>query len=138
MAAYPTSSSSIPYSDGAPILVTGSSAAAIHRAADFVEATGARLGGRIPFAEASQRIADQASAAAVWIELDQDCGPTLDVLLKQVAFDVGSGRYGAVLSMTSDLIDRVVGQVDDPEIEVVVDGPPLPPLPLASSSADGH
>ena len=122
MAAYSTHSSSIPYSDGAPILITGSSDAAIHRAADFIEATGARLGGRIPFVEASRRIADQASAAAVWVELDRDCGPTLDVLLKQVAFDVGNGRYAAVLSVTSDLIDRVVGQIDDPEIEVIVDG----------------
>ncbi|GAA4721929.1 hypothetical protein H9L13_10300 [Sphingomonas lutea] len=122
MNAYPIGSSTVPYSDGAPVLVTGSGQAAINRAAAFVEATGARVGGRITLDEASRRIADQASAAAVWIELEEDCGPALDVLLKQVEFDVEAGRYAAVVGVTADLIDRVVGNIDDPGIEVVVDG----------------
>src|SRR5687768_11726621 len=93
MDAYPTGSTDVRYSDTAPILITGSSDEAIGDAARFVEATGARVGARMILEEASGRIADQASASAIWIELDRDCGPVLDVLMKQVSYDVRDGRY---------------------------------------------
>ena len=50
-------------------------------------------------------IALQASASALWIELERDGGPAMDRLLQQVREDVLDGRCSAVVSGSSDLVD---------------------------------
>ena len=122
MDTYPTGTSDIRYSDAAPILVAGTSDDALRIAATFLESTGARIGGRLPIETAPGRIADQVASSAIWIEIDRDCGPALDTLIARINRDVGDGRYGAVLSIGSGQIDRVFAQVDEPDIEILVDG----------------
>jgi DNA-binding MarR family transcriptional regulator len=122
MDAYLTGSTDVRYSDAAPILIAGTSDEALGSAASFLEASGARIGGRVPIDVAPRRIEEQVCSSAIWIEVDRDCGPALDVLIEQVNRDVRDGRYGAVLSIRSELIDRIYAEVDEPDIEILIDG----------------
>ncbi|MEA3057616.1 MAG: hypothetical protein QOF34_431, partial [Sphingomonadales bacterium] len=60
---------------------------------------------QVAVADARERIERPVSASAVWLELDEDGGGPLDDLLEQVNRDVTSGRYAAVVSASSALID---------------------------------
>lgn len=122
MDAYLTGSTDLRYSDSAPILIAGTSDAALGGAASFLEASGARIAARVPIGAAPSRIEEQVCSSAIWIEVDRDCGRELDTLIAQVSRDVRNGRYGAVLSIRSDLIDRVFAEVDEPDIEILIDG----------------
>ena len=122
MDAYSTEFSDLSYSHAAPVLVTGSSEEALGRASRFVEATGARVGARVPVELAASRVASQVSAFAVWVEIDQDCGHPLDELIAHINRDVSDGRYAAVVSVRSELVDRVFAQVNEAGIEWVIDG----------------
>lgn len=119
MDAIPTQAS-VTYLDQPPVLLTGSSDAAIELARRTIEASGARVAGPLPLSEAADRIELQGSASAVWIELDRDCGGPMDALLAQVSRDVSDGRYGAVVSTSADILDAVMTQASDPRIEVIV------------------
>lgn len=68
----------ISYVDGPPILVGGSSGAALARAVRTIEAGGWRVADRMDLRSASERIDRQVAATAVWIELDRDCGEAMD------------------------------------------------------------
>jgi hypothetical protein len=120
MDAIPTDRASVTYLDQAPVLLTGSSDAAIDRARRTIEASGARVAGLLPLSEAAERIELQGSASAIWIELDRDCGGPMDTLLEQVSRDVSDGRYGAVISTSAEILDAVMAQVSDLRIEVIV------------------
>ena len=120
MDAIPTDRASVTYLDQAPVLLTGSSDAAIDRARRTIEASGARVAGPLPLSEAGKRINLQGSASAVWIELDCDCGGAMDALLERVSRDVSDGRYGAVISTSAEVLDAVMAQVTDLRIEVIV------------------
>jgi hypothetical protein len=120
MDAIPTDRPSVTYLDQAPVLLTGSSDAAIDRARQTIEASGARVAGPLPLSEAAERIELQGSASAIWIELDRDCGGPMDTLLEQVSRDVSDGRYGAVISTSAEILDAVMAQVSDLRIEVIV------------------
>jgi hypothetical protein len=104
-----------------PILIAASSAAARARAVRTVEASGVRIAAEVAVAEALERIDRQISASAVWLELDEDCGGPLDELLAQVNRDVASGRYAAVVSASSALIDPVMARLGDGGVEFIID-----------------
>ena len=110
------------YSHASPVLIAGDSDAALQRAARTVEAAGARIGAVVPLDAAADRIALQASASAVWIELDQDGGPAMDRLLHQVSNDVLDGRYSAVVAASNDLVDMLFCEVGGSPIQLVIDG----------------
>ena len=74
------------------------------RAVQTVEASGARIADRVAIDEAHDRIARQASASAVWVELDRDCGASMDQLLAEISKGAADGRYAAVVSSTAALI----------------------------------
>jgi hypothetical protein len=107
--------------DRPPILIAASSAAARTRAVRTVEAVGVRIAAEVAVAEALERIDGQVSASAVWLELDEDCGGPLDELLAQVNRDVASGRYAAVVSAPSGLIDPVMARLGDIGVEFIID-----------------
>ena len=75
MYAYSTEPFDQSYSAVPPVLIAGDSDEALQRAARTVEAAGARIGAIVPLDAAADRISLQASAWAVWIELDHDGGP---------------------------------------------------------------
>ena len=122
MNAYSTELEGDSYSLASPVLIAGDSDAALQRAARTVEAAGARVGAIVPLGGAADRIALQASASAVWIELDQDGGPAMDRLLHQVSNDVLDGRYSAVVAASNDLVDVLFCEVGGSPIQLVIDG----------------
>jgi DNA-binding MarR family transcriptional regulator len=107
--------------DQSPILIAASSLAARARAARTIQATGIRIADEVLIADALARLDRQVSASAVWIELDEDCGGPMDELLTHVSRDVASGRYAAVVSTSSALVDPVMACLADGSVEVVVD-----------------
>jgi DNA-binding MarR family transcriptional regulator len=110
------------YFDSAPVLIAGDSDAALQRAARTVEAAGARVGAVVPLDAAVDRISLQASATAVWIELEGDGGAAMDRLLSRVNGDVSEGRYSAVVAAPTELVDLLFMQVGGAPIELVIDG----------------
>jgi len=108
--------------DRPPILVAASSEAARARATRTIRATGVRIAGEVSIGEARDRIERQVSASAVWLEVDRDGGEPLDDLLTLVNRDVAQGRYAAVVSAPSELIDPIVARLLDSDVEIVIDG----------------
>lgn len=104
-----------------PVLLAASSSEAMLRAERTIEAHGLRVGARLPIEEAVARIKVQASATAVWVELDRDCGRHMDELLNQVSHDVTRGFYAGVVAVTPPLLDAVSARVEEPGVEIVVD-----------------
>lgn len=117
-----TGAADLGYSDLPPALIFGTSDAAISRAVDSVRASGLRIGATLPIDEAQSRLDVQGRASAVWVEVDRDCGGPLDALLGRMAGDVRDGRYAAVVSTTADVLDALAAQVDEPRVEMLVNG----------------
>lgn len=67
----------ITYGGLPPLLIAASSEAALRRARDTAEASGLRVGAHLGIDEARERLKQQASASAIWIEVDRDCGDSL-------------------------------------------------------------
>ena len=122
MNAYTTEHYGEPSLASPPVLIAGNSDAALQRAARTVEASGARIGAIVPLDAAADRIALQAAATAVWIELDHDGGPAMDRLLHQVSSDVLDGRYSAVVAASNDLVDLLFCQIGGSPIELIING----------------
>jgi DNA-binding MarR family transcriptional regulator len=104
----------------APVLIVGDTSEARARACSTVALSGFRTAGAVDIAEAGDRIADQVSSSALWIELDGS-GPGLDEMLDRVTIDVSHERYPAILSIRSELLDLVEAQALDSNIDVIVD-----------------
>jgi DNA-binding MarR family transcriptional regulator len=66
------------------------------------------------------RIALQASASAVWVELTRDGGPAMDRLLHQLRSDATDGRYPAVVAAPRELVDLLFSRIGP--VELVIDG----------------
>ena len=116
-----TQRANLQYSDSSPILIAASSENAQRRAVQTAETLGWRIASATAIEDAGERIERQASAGAVWVEVDRDCGRTMDTLLTQVNADVACGRYAAVVSSTAELLDPVLARIDGGDIELIVD-----------------
>ncbi|HWC55362.1 MAG TPA: MarR family winged helix-turn-helix transcriptional regulator [Sphingomicrobium sp.] len=116
-----TPRANLQYSDRSPILIVASSEQARMRALETTEGLGWRIADATPIETARGRIERQVSTGAVWLELDRDCGEPMDELLTQVAADVASGRYAAVVSSTAELVDPILARVDESEVELIVE-----------------
>lgn len=103
-----------------PVLLAASSGAAMASAERTIDAQGLRIGARLLVDEAVARLKVQASATAVWVELDRDCGQQMDDLLSQVSRDVSRGFYAGVVAVTPALLDVVSARVEEPRVEIVV------------------
>jgi predicted transcriptional regulator len=121
MDAIPSEPHDLSYSNRPPVLVAGSSETALQRAVRTVESFGLRVADQTPIDAAQERIGRQVAASAVWLELERDCGDAMDELLGQVNQDVADGRYGAVVSITGQLLDPAIAQVGDSAVELIVD-----------------
>ena len=108
------------YSDPPPVLIAASSPDARVRAVTNAEAAGFRTAA-VTVEDASDRLGRQAAASALWLELDHDAGPELDRLLERVEAEAASGRFPAVISATSTLVDPIVARIHDPEIQLLFD-----------------
>lgn len=111
-----------PYTlDGPPVLIAGTSAAAIARAESALAGSDLRIGARLPIGSAAERLEIQGRTAAVWVEIDDDCGDPMDVLLARISQDVAERRYAAVISATARLLDPVAARIDQDAVELIVD-----------------
>jgi DNA-binding MarR family transcriptional regulator len=125
MDAYSSERDDLSYSQfDAPVLIAASSEPALERARRSVGASGARIGASVMVPEAKERLLRQAAASAVWIELDEDGGASMDALLTQVARDARDERYGAVVSITPPLVDAVFAVLGDSPAQVLVEADP--------------
>lgn len=122
MDAYSYERDDLAYSDDSPVLVAASSELALQRALRTVESSGARVAARLTIDEAKERIERQVRTSTVWIEVDRDGGPAMDELLAVVNRDVAGGRYAAVVSASPAILDPVSAQLNDPGVELIVDG----------------
>jgi DNA-binding MarR family transcriptional regulator len=121
MDAYSTDRAILTYSDAAPVLIAGSSDRAIAHANLTVNAFGLRVAGECKLSEAAHRLNQQASASAIWVELDGSGMEDLpDEFIARLNSDVSSGRYGAVVSAPSLLIDSLAGALDD-DVQLIID-----------------
>lgn len=85
-----------------------------------------------------ERIQQQARAAALWVEVDDDCGGAMDDLLVQLNDDVGAGRYGAVVSATPNVLDPLYARIADQKIQLIVnadDAERLAALAIATTTS---
>lgn len=121
MDSYLSNSSNLTYSDQPAVLIAASSDQAMARAERSVEAAGLRIGARLPIEDAEERLGRQARTSALWVEIDRDCAGPLDALLSTVAKDVRDGRYGAVVSTTTELLDPIAASFDEMRVETIVD-----------------
>ena len=115
----------VTYDGPPPMLLAGSSESAFRKARDTAAASGLRIGGEVGISAARNRLRQQASASAIWVELDEDCGPELDALLDEVDSLVESRRTGAVVSIDSSLIDRLSSRLFDSPAQFIVDAGPV-------------
>jgi len=117
-----TSRADLQYSNKPPIIIGASSEPALRRAVRSAETLGWRVADAVSIETARDRIARQASAGAVWIEIDRDCGEAMDELLTQVSNDVAAGRYAAVVSSSTELLDPIAARLEDGNVELIVNG----------------
>jgi len=116
---------SLSYGDPPPLLLAASSDSAMRRARQTAESSGLRIGAQLEIAESAARLRQQAAASAIWIEVDSECGPELDSLLDEVDEAVAGRRFGAVLSLSSGMIDRLGSRLFDGKAQVVIDADPV-------------
>jgi hypothetical protein len=110
------------YDSDPPLLIAASSEAAMRRARETAASSGLRIGAQIGIEEAGERLRQQASLSAIWIEVDRECGRSLDELLDEVDQLVAKRRIGAVVSLTADVIDSFGRRLFDGDAQIVIDG----------------
>jgi len=112
---------SLSYGGPPPLILAASSDSAMRRARETAEYSGLRIGAQLEIADAAVRLRQQAAASAIWIEVDTECGPELDSLLDEVDEAVAGRRFGAVLSLSTNMIDRLGPRLFDGIAQVVID-----------------
>lgn len=101
------------------ILVIGQSAIARGRGAAMVRAIGARIVAETDLAEAGERLRDPAGVDCLYIELEQDMGSALDLVLAQAERLAGEGRCTSVIALPELLIDTVTAQIAHPDVQLL-------------------
>jgi hypothetical protein len=103
-----------------PVLVAASSDTAQRRAAEAIEGAGFRVAA-VAMPDAFDRLGLQVSASALWIEADEEDGPSLDRLLARVDAEAGIGRFPSIISAPFNLIDLISAQLHDSRIELLIE-----------------
>ena len=111
----------LPYSDAPPVLIAGSSTAALARAHSTVAASRLRVADAGMPEAALSRIEQQGSASAIWLELDESSlGEAAQRLLHRIDEDVRAERFRAVVCAPRELIDDLA-TLDD-SVQLIIDG----------------
>lgn len=112
--------SDLHYSDTAPVLIAGSNEICLMRATRTVHALGLRVGDAVLVEDAPERFRRQASASAVWLELDGELTDAMTAAVAAVNSDAAEGRKAAIVAATPSLVDDLFGAVDD-QVLLLVD-----------------
>ena len=83
-----------------PVLIAASSEAAASRASEVAD------GANLPFVSVSleellPRLQRQASAQAIWLEIESDGGAELDRILERIDAEAASDRFPAIIARPS-------------------------------------
>jgi len=108
-----------------PLLIAASSDRALRRARETASGAGLRVGAELRIDEATDRLGEQAAASAIWIEVDRDCGDSLNLLLDAVEDASETRRIGAVLSVSSEILDTIGHRLFNSSSQIVVDADPV-------------
>lgn len=104
-----------------PILVAAADAASSARAVRPLEAAGWRAA-PIFIDGAIERLALQASASLLWIEVEAgDDGAALDRLLDAANHEAAAGRMPAIVAAPAAMIDPIVARIDAERTTVLID-----------------
>ena len=106
-----------------PVLIAASSEAAASRASEVAD------GANLPFVSVSleellPRLQRQASAQAIWLEIESDGGAELDRILERIDAEAASDRFPAIIAAPFSLIDPISARIRHPDVELVFDGTP--------------
>ena len=88
-------------------------------ARDAVIAAGGRVGAQARIADASDRLADQVVADAIYIDITHDHGDALDTLLNAVAVWADGDATPAILCAPLEIIDLVAAQMFDNRVTLL-------------------
>lgn len=114
--------SHLSYAGPPPVLIAGDSDVARCRAIRTIEEAGLRFADPVPISDAVERIGQQLSASAFWLELNEDGGAPMDQLLDRLNGDARAGRYPTVVAAPLALVDALAARLTDPAITIVIDG----------------
>jgi DNA-binding MarR family transcriptional regulator len=103
-----------------PVLIGATSDTARARAARIIQASGLRIGDAVPIDQFAERVQTQATATAVWLQIDQDPGPSMDLALSKLNHDVAAQLYSAIVCAPSELIDLIFTKLSD-EAQLLID-----------------
>jgi hypothetical protein len=109
------------YLDSPPVLIAADSENALARARQTAALSGLRVAEVGDLDGAPDRIRRQAAASALWIELDGGGGNAAQAVLDEIAADVSSGRYSAVLAAPSALLDDLGRHAFESGIDILID-----------------
>jgi hypothetical protein len=113
-----TERSDLHFTGSNPVLIAGSSDAALARARRTVDAAGYRIGASMDLGSACERIELQFATAAIWIELDDDA--EFEEVLECAGRTAAARGFGAVVSGTAALVDALWALKHD-NVELVID-----------------
>ncbi len=109
----------------APILVAGSSGASRSRATRWLQEAGWRSS-TVPFDGALDRLALQAAASGLWIEVEAgDSGDGLDQLLRFANNEAAAGRMPTIVAAPASLIDPISARLDAAHTQLLIDPDPI-------------
>ncbi len=124
----------------APMLVAAASDATRDGATRWVEESGWRAAA-LPIDGALDRLALQAAASGLWIELtERDGGTALDRLLDFANGEAAAGRMPTIVAAPTAMIDAVSARLDAPYTQLLIDPDPVErttALALARVGLDG-
>ncbi len=112
------------YEARADIMILGENPLAVATAVAAVQGTGHRAIGPVGYAGAPDVIADGAAHMIV-LAADAADGPALDPLLAAIEQAAEEGRCGGLVLLPLAIVDRVVGTISNPAIELLCDPTPI-------------
>ena len=105
-----------------PLIISGSSEAALERASRTVAASGMRIADRVLVAETVERLRQQISLSAVWLELDGDERAGTDAVLDEINALSADRGCPAIVAAPLHMVDTLAAHIDSPDVEIVIGG----------------
>ena len=105
-----------------PVIVSGSNEAAIERASRTVTASGMRIADRVLVADTVDRLRQQISLSAVWLELDGEEAAGTNALLGEINALAADRGCQAIVAAPLHMVDILAARIDSPDVEIVIGG----------------